>query len=380
MKKFVLNGAASLWLVAAIIAMAFTVCNRGSNAATQTDFNIYSIWRYVSSANVEHGGTWVNDGEKSIAIFKDGEYAVVISGSYAWRGILHDIGDYSYTFNAVARLDYETGIVSNVEGQGPYTFVLKYDPQTRRLISADGTVEEYYEWFSESGFVPDIGFSNTHQEILTADISEFVGTWVTVHVHKMQIKANGRLQLIDNNLFYFSDDYETDVYIFPAGVEFVHWSGTVKTDTTKDRVFIQGGSERIPTNDDVYYREGETAAQSGNDTADELQQMRLGERVWQFQSGDLINFFKHYKELIIIDFRNDGNVYVTDQNIDRSSFTVSGRWHITGGGKLEIRPNTEGLSAMRSELNFSYKISGNLLTITDDEGFTATYYEIFPYG
>jgi len=158
MKKFILKAA-----IIAITAMAFTACNK------QTAFNIYSVWRYVSSADVEHGETWVNEGEKSIAIYKDGEYAVVISGISAWRGVLHDRGDYSYTFNAVNRLDYETGIVYNVEGQAPYTFALKYDPQTRRLISADGTVEEYYEWFSESGLVPNIDFSATHKETITAD-------------------------------------------------------------------------------------------------------------------------------------------------------------------------------------------------------------------
>ena len=73
-----------------IFVLIFTSCSKKSE--TQADFNIYSIWRYVSSADVEHGETWVNEGEKSIAIFKDGEYAVVISGSYAWRGVIHDRG------------------------------------------------------------------------------------------------------------------------------------------------------------------------------------------------------------------------------------------------------------------------------------------------
>jgi len=363
-----------------ITAIAFTACAKKSE--TQTAFNIYSIWRYVNSADVEHGETWVNDGEKSIAIFEDGEYAVVISGSYAWRGVLHDRGDYSYTFNAVTRLDYETGIVYNVEGQAPYTFVLKYDPQTRQLISADGTVEEYYEWFSESGFVPDIGFSNTHQEILTVDLSAFTGTWVnseegTYTIPQPQSWENefpGGFKQFENYYTWWHPAGDFGINLVPIGADLEF----VSSDTTKMRLI----TENLHTPPVVYYREGETPAQSWNNTAD-----KLGERVWQFQSGDLIYFFKHYRELIIIDFRNDGNVYVTDQNIDRSSFTVSGRWHtynevssITGSGELEIRPNTEGLSAMRSELNFSYQIKGNLLTITDDEGFTATYYEIFPYG
>ncbi|MCL2175320.1 MAG: hypothetical protein FWB73_04665, partial [Treponema sp.] len=41
---------------------------------------------------------------------------------------------------------------------------------------------------------------------------------------------------------------------------FIHWTGAVQTDTTQDRVFIQYASERVPTNDDVYYPAGEASS------------------------------------------------------------------------------------------------------------------------
>jgi len=352
--------------IIAITAMAFTACTKKSE--TQTDFNIYSIWRYVSSADVEHGGTWVNDGEKSIAIFKDGEYAVVISGSYAWRGVLHDRGDYSYTFNAVIRLDYETGIVYNVEGQSPYTFVLKYDPQTRQLVSADGTVEEYYEWFSESGYVPDIDFSNTHQEIITADISAFAGTWVDVHGQKMQIKANGRLQLIDNNLHYFSDDYEADVYIFPAGVEFAHWSGTVRTDTARDRVFVQYASERVPINDDVYYREEEAPAENISELSDLSGQ-------WRFESGNNINFFG--QEYITI----SNNIHIEIWGVRPGESYLSGGAYTKETAVGEI--NRSGQLAVYHEgsvsgvFYFGIAVRGDVMSITDQDGNTAVFQKVY---
>jgi len=241
-----------------ITTMAFTTCAKKSE--TQTDLNIYSIWRYVSSADVEHGETWINDGEKSIAIFKDGEYAVVISGSYAWRGVLNDRGDYNYTFNAVTRLDYETGIFYNVEGQAPYTFVLKYDPQTRRLVSADGTVEEYYEWFSESGFVPDLGFPNTHQEILTADISAFAGTWVnseggTYTIPQPQSLENefpGGFKQFEDYYTWWHPSGDSGIYLVPAGVDLILHGNVIPTDKTKIRL-ITDNLHSAPV---VYYKTG----------------------------------------------------------------------------------------------------------------------------
>ncbi|MCL2186853.1 MAG: hypothetical protein FWB86_13530 [Treponema sp.] len=270
--------------IIAITAMAFTACTKKSE--TQTSFNIYSVWRYASSADVEHGGTWVNENEKSIAIYNDGEYAVVISGSYAWRGVLHDRGDYSYTFNAVTRFDFETGTVYNAEGQSPYTFVLKYDPQTRRLVSADGTVEEYYEWFSESELVPDIGFSNTHQEILTADpddpvgaykkilagdFSDWSGIWVNAWTRNRLfangIFVNSSTSSIDgittgdfkeNNGAYIWGLYDGgrlgyEIGLFPAGVPLMLGQNLIVTDTAMDRIIVYQFDGPV-TNDDVFYK------------------------------------------------------------------------------------------------------------------------------
>jgi len=108
--------------------------------------------------------------------------------------------------------------------------------------------------------------ANPHSEILNRNVSEFTGTWVTSQGQSMQIKANGRLAEITGNKYiaYLADDFEADVYIIPKGIEFIHWTGAIQTDTTRDRVFIQYGSERTPTNDDVYYHVGEASTLQSN--------------------------------------------------------------------------------------------------------------------
>ena len=241
------------------------------------------------------------------------------------------------------------------------------------------SINSNVKWrFEEMYFYEEPNNPTLYDGILYGDLSAFAGTWVDVHGQKMQIKANGRLQLIDNNLYYFSDDYEADVSIFPAGVEFVHWSGTVITDTTRDRVFIQYGSERTPTNDDVYYREGEL--QSGNNVA----AGDLGGRVWHFQSGERLYFFQHFRELTTVFFHSDGNVHITSEE---TSLSVFGKWKITDDGRLEIKPDNQGGELNIPEvLYFSYQIRGNILTLTDNNpnfgnaGDEGTYYEVFRRG
>jgi len=313
--------------IIAITAMVFTACTKKSE--TQADFSIYSIWRYVSSADVEHGGTWVDYGEKSIAIFKDGEYAVVISGSYAWRGVLHDRGDYSYTFNAVIRLDYETGIVYNVEGQAPYTFILKYDPQTRRLISSDHTVEEYYEWFSESGYVPDIDFSNTYQEYHTADISAFTGSWVNSEGGTYTIPQPQSLENEFPGGFKQFEDYYTwwhpagdfGIYLVPAGVDLILHGNVLPTDKTKIRLV----TEDLHSAPVVYYREGELPPVTESDD------LILG--TWMFVSGSFVYFFGQSPS---IHFLTDKTVNVYEQGDQSLRLARSGIWGYTPEGRLFV--------------------------------------------
>jgi hypothetical protein len=106
--------------------------------------------------------------------------------------------------------------------------------------------------------------TSSNRLLANRNVSEFAGTWVTSQGQSMQIRANGMLAEIAGSKYiaYFADDFEADVYIIPKGIEFIHWTGAIQTDTTQDRVFIQYASERVPTNDDVYYRVGEAASQS----------------------------------------------------------------------------------------------------------------------
>ena len=297
MKRFILSGAISLWLVAVIVitAMAFTACSKKSE--TQTDFNIYSVWRYVSSAD-----------------------------------------------------------------------------------------EEYYEWFSESGFVPDLGFSSTHQEILTVDISAFTGTWVNSErgtftipqPHSWEKEFPGGFKQFEDYYTWWHPAGDFGIYLVPAGVDLILHGNVIPTDNTKIRLV----TEDLHSAPGVYYREGETPAQ--NNTAGDPQLMLLGGRVWHFQSGEWLYFFQHFRELTTVFFYSDGNVHVTSEE---TSLSVSGKWKITDDGRLEIRPDNQ-----RGELNipeilyFSYQIRGNILTLTDNNpnfgkaGDEGIYYEVFPHG
>jgi len=136
-----------IFLTIAITAMAFTACNRGSDAATQTDFSIYGVWRYTGGTDVEHGETWTSDEEMTISFFKDGENVFYTSDNSVWQGVLNDMGDFSYTFNPHTHFNLYTGTANNVEVQGPFAWlVVRYDSENKRLVSADHTVEQYYEW------------------------------------------------------------------------------------------------------------------------------------------------------------------------------------------------------------------------------------------
>jgi len=414
MKNFILN-TASLWLVAAITAitaMSFTACAKKSERTEgSTQVQTHHAYEHEGGPGDDYealppdfvnpyaaildgdlsdfAGTWVDGFGTRSQLRADGVFTSGSMGDLMADGFsMYDYGAYYWNvrstdgYGGFGVMVYPPGVPINLfymdGGVRKIAGTIETDTTKVRIITGHDGPSSSAEVYYREGEAPAAAPSNPRLEILNGDLSAFAGTWVnneggTYTIPQPQSWENefpGGFKQFENYYTWWHPSGDFGINLFPVGVDFF-----VPTDTTKTRLI----TENLHTPPVVYYRKGETPTQSGNTAADGLQQTLLGGRVWHFQSGDSINFFKHYRELILIDFRIDGNVYVTDQNIDRSSFTVSGRWHITSG-QLEIRPDTEGLSAMRSVLSFSYKISGNLLTIIDDEGYTATYYEIFPYG
>jgi len=335
----------------AITTMVFTACTKKSETKAAALTSAGTNTKIMHGDLSDFAGTWVNgdgervqlkadgmwgdDGIRAFDFKKTGDGA---NAKYSWNVLLVENDERLGDIYIVLDL-FPSGVDNDIRGE-----YLVNNNMTRGIFPTDNTKDRIVRTASIMSDSPFISSSVYYREdeypavqpqsidpdtkFLTADISAFAGTWVDVHGQKMQIKANGRLQLMDNNLHYFSDDYEADVYIFPAGVEFVHWSGTVITDTTKDRVFIQYGSERTPTNDDVYYREEELPAVTISDD------WVLGS--WMFKSGSFVNFFGQAPS---IDFLTDKTVNVYEQGDQYLRLARSGIWGYTPEGRLFVEYN-----------------------------------------
>jgi hypothetical protein len=134
------------------LAIAFTLTACDEKAAAK--FSIYGVWRYVGSADVEHGETWHDESTDLITIYDADGMCVIAIGNSVYNGVMHKRDGYSHQFNAHTRFDLESWKIANIEGQGPYTFAFNYDPVKRRLIDSDGTVERYFEWVQEATGIP----------------------------------------------------------------------------------------------------------------------------------------------------------------------------------------------------------------------------------
>ena len=73
---------------------------------------------------------------------------------------------------------------------------------------------------------------------------------------------------------------------------------------------------------------------------------------WELHSGDFIFFFRYSEN---IEFKADG----TAINHDYEGYT--GKWSVTDGNKLTVKSDFGNI------YEFTYQISGDMLTITDDE-------------
>ncbi|MCL2182828.1 MAG: hypothetical protein FWB85_05090 [Chitinispirillia bacterium] len=275
MKKFILVIASIM-----ITAMAFTACNRGSSAAKQTDFSIYGVWRHIGGADVEHGGTWTGDGAKTFSFFKDGEnvyYTSSGSGNSIWQGVLEDMGDFRYTFNPHTQFNLDKGTYFDFEVRGPYAWVdVRYDSEKKRLVSADHTTEEYYEWAGESSrpdpryFTLTAASSDPNAKILNGDLSDFSAYWINGRGVRPWLNSDGTFSSNQTASGFrkHGDAYTWNVsqgesggfgvILYPVGVDVELGNRIIETDKTKVR--LTSGHDLPDDPKDYFYLESEIGA------------------------------------------------------------------------------------------------------------------------
>jgi len=142
------------------------------------------------------------------------------------------------------------------------------------LDARASTEEEGYSPGDDYEALP-AGFGYPYTAIMDGHFSDFAGTWVNGRGDRIQLRSNGTLSDMEragsasrdeNNYYYWysnpvMEEWSYRINLIPAGLEFFHYSGNVRTDTTKDRLYIEAGMiERSAVSADVYYRDGHAAA------------------------------------------------------------------------------------------------------------------------
>jgi len=266
----------------AITAMAFTACSKKSE--TQTDFSIYGVWRHTGGADVEHGTNWTSGGQTTFSFFKDGENVYYTSselGNSIWLGVLNDMGDFRYTFNPHTEFDFDTGTYFDFVVRGPYAWVdVRYDSEKKRLVSADHTVEEYYEWAGESSrpdpriFTFAAASSDPNVKILNGDLSDFSAYWINGRGERLRLNSNGTFSSNQTASGFrkHGDAYTWNVsqgdfggfgvMLYPVGVDVVLGRSILETDKTKVRLTY--GHDLPDDPKDYFYLESDIGASSGN--------------------------------------------------------------------------------------------------------------------
>ena len=373
MKGFVLKGTVTLWLVA-VIAMFFTACAKKSESQPAVTITAESYAKILNGDLSDFAGTWENVYNEKRQLKADGFFTdgLTVSnfrktdngnGVYSWwikideDERLGEMGEVIFLYPAGVELDIEG---FSLEYSGEMGILLNDKTKDRIVVRPVPLYEAlfYTAVYYREGQAPTVetlaaqrqeaASSNLHPEILTADISAFVGTWVTSQGQSMQIRANGMLAEIAGNKYiaYLADDFEADAYIIPKGIEFIHWTGAIQTDTTKDRVFIQYGSERTPTNDDVYYREEEAQ------TALEHEELRIGSSVSGTVGGDWKEKY-NIKSLeagyILLKIESDVEIYMEVYNGEQFIFSnMDDNDVIFKNVEITAQPNTVYLITVQS--------------------------------
>jgi len=364
--------ATSLWLVAVIIAMAFTACTKKSETQTAVTVTANPYPEILNGDFSAFAGIWENGNGDKRQLRPDG---FLTDGSYGDYGI----NPYRFDINGKgANMHYSWMILDGLD-INLYPAGVEIITEDNQVIQSDTTkvrIAVYPKSSNDIYYLTVAGYSGPYVDhyakIMNFDFSDFAGTWVNDHGGgSIVVTEDGLIQHIGffpiSNLRKIGDAYAWDlstgvvslhVFLFPAGTEITNEDNQrVQTDTTKDRIAI----DRRNSNQ-VYYLQG------GTQTALEHEELRAGSSVTGVVGRDWKERFNirsvdtFYISLVIeseVEILLD--VYNGQQFI-KSSIDDSGEYH----SRIEIaaQPNTvyllEVSSYVRDVTEAAFRISAHL--------------------
>jgi hypothetical protein len=267
--------ATSLWLVAAIIAMAFTACTKKSDTQMQT-VTTEQTQAAVAPSNpypeIRNGdlsafaGIWENP-YGSIHLGADGSLGSGTVGNFEWGDGVYVWYIYDGYNSELQEYQYSTGVMlysAGIEIRNDFDYEIVQSDTTKVRI-AIGRVDTSAQIYYRQGEAAIANSSNHYAKILSGDFSAFAGTWVTGEGRTNPLNASGvfgngnayNFKEIDSGYFEWIVNWggeagEVPIRLYPAGVEVYNtWTGSrVQTNTAKDRITVMD----VVRNDEVYYQ------------------------------------------------------------------------------------------------------------------------------
>ena len=275
-KRFILKGTTNLWLVAAIIAMAFTACTKKSDTQSQT-----ATAEQTHTANPHpeilngdfsaFAGTWVSEygdvtelradghfdrGYQPFNFRKDGD-------RYGWD--LAADGDSTTLWLYPVGIEIYGGMFDATGNWKPG--MITTDTTKVRIYTVFGSTPGDIVYYRE-GEAPAAALFDRYAKILSGDFSAFAGIWVNGKGTRVELKPNGvfgnyaeypdviigNVRIAADGVYLWSigtEWFDSPITMYPAGIDVMGGNGILQTDTTKVRITAVDIPYR---NDEVYYQ------------------------------------------------------------------------------------------------------------------------------
>ena len=280
--------ATSLWLVAAIIAMAFAACTKKSDTQMQT-VTAEQAQAAVAPSNpypeIRNGdlsafaGIWENP-YGSIHLGADGSIGSGTVGNFEWGDGVYVWYIYDGYNSELQEYQYSTGVMlysAGIEIRNDFDYEIVQSDTTKVRI-AIGRVDTSAQIYYRQGEAAIANSSNPYAKVLSGDFSAFAGTWVNGEASRSELKPNGifgnydDFSDIETVNFHRNTDgsytwtistewFGSPITIYPVGIAVIGGNGILQTDTTKVRITAVDIPYR---SEEVYYRQGELPAAQSN--------------------------------------------------------------------------------------------------------------------
>jgi len=216
--------------------------------------------------------------------------------------------------------------------------------------------------------------------VLSGDLSGYEGTYIAHNGNVIELKLDGYFVLyqhgnITENALTggFKIVYETygdyfswvhpagdfGIYMIPANVEFILNGKVFPTDVTRNRLI----TEDLHSSPVVYYSRGDA-----NDG--ELQGF------WKFEYGERLLYLQSNTTIEIL---HDGRVRVYYVDNVHYNLLSEATWSLSDGVNLIIE-GEQGMGGGTPTYSYTFKITGEILTITDHAGATAIFRKLHVAG